>query len=40
MKKKKKKNRLNAFEGLVLFLLASLVVIAFIGLITTLVMNR
>tara|TARA_B110000208_G_C11660812_1_gene391550 strand:+ start:811 stop:933 length:123 start_codon:yes stop_codon:yes gene_type:complete len=40
MKKKKKKNRSNAFEGLVLFFLASLTVIAFIGLITTLVMNR
>ena len=40
MKKKNKKNRSNAFEGLVLFFLASLTVIAFIGLITTLVMNR
>jgi hypothetical protein len=35
-----KKNRLNAFEGIVLFLLVSWTVIAFIGIITIGVMNK
>ena len=40
MKNKKKKNRLTAFEGIVLFLLSSLTVIAFIGLIAIVIMKN
>mgnify|MGYP001160681295 FL=1 len=35
-----KKNRLNAFEGIVLFLLVSWTIIAFIGIITIGIMQN
>ena len=35
-----KKNKLNAFEGIVLFLLMSWTVIFLIGLITVLIMDK
>ena len=35
-----KKNRLNAFEGIVLFLLMSLTIIALIGLTTVIIIGK
>jgi|TARA_R110000751_G_scaffold69377_1_gene140925 hypothetical protein len=35
-----KKNRLNAFEGIVLFLLMSLTIIAFIGLTAIIIIGK